>query len=350
MSSRHVCFTLNNPEYDDAHYREVIEEHAQVRYCVFRRERGANGTVHLQGYIEWKKPQRYSALHKLVGNCHCEKRHGTRVQARNYCIDTDKDGECLAAPVEVGTWNPKGPGNRSDLQELSQLAIDTDDVTELINYNPGLFARYCKGLERIMFHTQKERTVAPHIILHFGPTGTGKTYSAYINHSPLYKKVPDTRWFDGLKQQGTLLLDDFAGAASKMSLTYLLQLLDAYPFMVEVKSSYTNLLCSKIIVTTNIHPHLWFDYARRESQYLALARRFHEVWFFHTRGEEPDFVTNDSFFVDWYEGCDEKNTFKCVTRPNTPMVSDDEGSVELYATPPSDDDGFLLTNWDNWEV
>ncbi len=323
-TSRHVCFTLNNPEHDDDHYRDILDADDRVRYCVFRREKGANGTIHLQGYIEWKKTVRFAALFKLIGNCHAEKRQGNRDQARAYCISTDKEGECVAAPVEIGTWNTKGHGNRSDLNTIAQLAIDSNDINEVINSNPGCFMRYCRGIERIMFFTQKQRSEPAKIILHYGPTGTGKTYSAYVNYPDLCKKVPDTRWFDGLTNQSTLLLDDFAGAASKTTLTYLLQLLDRYPFMVEVKGGYQQLLVSTIILTTNIHPSIWYDYTRRETQYAALARRFHEVWFFHTMDEEPYFLDKDVFFNEWHEGCNEMGVFTSVTRPNTPLGSDDE--------------------------
>ncbi len=317
MVSRHVCFTLNNPEHADEHFKRVFEQVEKIRYVIFRRERGTNGTLHLQGYIEWKKPQRYSALKKLIGNCHCEARHGTRDQARNYCINTEKDGECLAEPVEVGEWI-KGSGHRTDCAAIAQLAIDSNDIQEVIQSNPSLYMRYCRGLKDIMFHTMPERKNPPKVILHYGSTGTGKTFVCYRDHRPLYKKSPDTRWFDGYHCESTLIIDDFVGAPNKVSLSYLLQMLDEYPFLVEVKGGYMPLLSTLIIVTTNIHPSKWYDYTSRRTQYDALARRFHEVWWFTNKNEAPVYLDREVFFHHYFYGCDEAMLFTTVTRPNTP--------------------------------
>ncbi len=330
-TTRHVCFTLNNPEYDDEHYQEIFEECNALRYCVFRREKGVNGTVHIQGYIEWKNASRYAALFKLIGNCHCEDRHGTRDQARDYCISTDKEGECIGPPVEIGKWLPRGQGNRTEMQEIAQLAIDSNDIREVMQSNPSVFLRYSRGIERIMFHSMPERKTPPKVILHYGSTGTGKTFVCYRDHRPLYKKSPDTRWFDGYNCEDTLVLDDFVGAPNKVSLSYLLQMLDQYPFLVEIKGGYMPLLSTLIIVTTNIHPLKWYDYNNRRSQYDALARRFHEVWWFTGKSEPPVFLNRDTFFQQWYDCCDEVGLFTTITRPNTPehQVFEWDADIEM---------------------
>ncbi len=116
-----------------------------------------------------------------------------------------------------------------------------------------------------------------------------------------------------------MLMDDFVGAPNKMSLSYLLQFLDQYPFLVEVKGGYAPLLSTIIILTTNIHPSLWYDYERRETQYAALAARFHEVWFYTDKLVEPIFLEMDNFFHNWFHGCDEASMFETITRPNTPQ-------------------------------
>jgi len=125
------------------------------------------------------------------------------------------------------------------------------------------------------------REAAPTVYLLYGETGCGKTRLVNdhfaIGSDKCFRKAPDTRWFDGYDAHRVLLLDDFSGAASKMSLSYVLQLLDRYEIAVEVKGDTVPLLAAKIFVTTNNHPSSWFKWDNRRNQYPALARRFHYV-------------------------------------------------------------------------
>ena len=79
----------------------------------------------------------------------------------------------------------------------------------------------------------------------------------------------------------------------------------------EVKGGFRQLLSTRIVITTNIHPRLWYDYSQRERQYKALARRFHEVYW-HASVDKCDEVDHSSFFDGWFEGCDELSVFQPV--------------------------------------
>lgn len=142
-----------------------------------------------------------------------------------------------------------------------------------------------------------KRRAAPTVYLLYGKAGVGKTRlvnDKYPIGDVSFKKAPDTRWFDGYDAQDVLLLDDFSGAASKMSLNYVLQLLDRYEMSVEVKGDTVPLLATKIFITTNNHPSTWFKWDNRREQYKALARRIHHVIGFvdHT----PRLLNRELFF------------------------------------------------------
>lgn len=135
--------------------------------------------------------------------------------------------------------------------------------------------------------------------LYYGVPGSGKTLKAFVENDDMYRKMPGTLWFDGYDGQKVLLLDDFCGAASKMRLDYFLSLIDKFPFMVEVKGATTWLQATKIIVTSNIHPHHWWEWLNREVMYDALKRRFDKVFYFPTKTDVPQEVTAESFWDDW---------------------------------------------------
>ena len=139
-------------------------------------------------------------------------------------------------------------------------------------------------------------------LLH-GPTGIGKTRYVFSKYPELYRKPPEHTWFDAYDYQQVTLLDDFAGSASKMSLVFLLQLLDRYPVKVPTKGGHVSFVSEFIYITTNIHPRDWYDYDRREEQYKALARRIHAVVRPSVEDEEVVLTTMDhqDFFDNPYK-------------------------------------------------
>lgn len=141
-TARHVCFTYNNPTHSPTDFQALLQSSERVRYAIFQLEEGENGTPHYQGYVEYKSPQRFSFFHNNFARCHCEKRQGTRTQARDYCrkADTHKEG-----PWEAGDWNAGGAGARSDLSGLANLC-KTGSLKRVAEEHPEGILRYSKVL------------------------------------------------------------------------------------------------------------------------------------------------------------------------------------------------------------
>lgn len=88
MQTRHWCFTLNNwtADHDDF----LKELGPEVSYLVYGYETGANGTPHLQGYIQFPRVKRFNEAQSLLPEgAHIEAKRGTPLQASDYC---KKDG------------------------------------------------------------------------------------------------------------------------------------------------------------------------------------------------------------------------------------------------------------------
>ncbi len=310
----------------------LMSKDCYLRYFVFQKEVAESGTPHFQGYLETVNKVRFTAVKNCLGipQLHLEQRKGTRLEAVNYCRkdETRAEGEIVHEyPYVVNDSNASGnQGKRSDLKDAAKQLLDTRDLCKVAEDYPTTFIRYAKGFQTLLFVTAPKRTVVPRVILLYGATGLGKTRHVHEHYRDVYFKAPDTRWFDGYNGQMTLCLDDYAGAPNKMSLSYILQLLDRYPFMLEVKGGYTPLLAQTVVITTNIHPKKWFNYENRLTQYDALARRISEVYWYPpldlqmNTDEGRLFLDKRSFFDYWEEGCDEYTTFVNIT----PVISVDE--------------------------
>lgn len=85
------CFTLNNFSETDMIKIKTMFDHGHFNYLLFGREVGAEGTPHLQGYVQCKKRLRLKQMKQLLGpRCHIEQAQGNVFQNQLYC---KKDGD-----------------------------------------------------------------------------------------------------------------------------------------------------------------------------------------------------------------------------------------------------------------
>ncbi len=256
-----------------------------IRYICGQMERAATGQNHFQGYVQLLTSQAMSWLKNNISRtAHWEKQRGTNIQAKEYC---SKDDTQTAPFVEYGTFS-KGKGARMDVVAFKDAILKGTTQVELLEEYTMCMAKFPRfyGMGRGL--NRPKRTNELTVRLNLGDTGTGKTRYAYDNFPKLYS-IPltsGTMWFDGYDLQETVLLDDFAGALSKFSLTNTLQLLDRYPIQVPIKGGYTWFMPTLIIITSNLHPSKWYKWEDRAEQYSALLRRITEV-FFYEQGEDP---------------------------------------------------------------
>ena len=102
--SRRWVFTLNNPE-NTMLFNELPEG---VAYIIWQRERGAEGTEHLQGYVRFTNPKGLTGAKRLIGErAHMEIANGTEQQCIDYCSKEDTKVE---GPFSFGTVVAQGKG------------------------------------------------------------------------------------------------------------------------------------------------------------------------------------------------------------------------------------------------
>lgn len=258
--SRAWCYTLNN---------YTGEEHYALRmldcvYHIFGRERGAEGTPHLQGYVHFASAKTMSAVKKLMPRAHLEPRKGTVDQAVDYC---KKDGDYEEVGVKPMTQVEKGAANKRRF-ELAFIAASEGRMEDIpMDLRTRYYGTYKKIREDHMAKPMALTELSNE--WRYGPTGVGKTRTAHEMYPDAFIKKANTKWWDGYVDQEVVIIDDFD--KYHIQLGYELKIwLDHYPFPAERKGGSTMIRPKKIIITSNYHPgDIWDD----DKTLLPILRR-----------------------------------------------------------------------------
>lgn len=130
-----LTFTVNNYTEGSIERLKAVE---LFKYVVVGKEKGENGTPHLQGYAQCKKKTAATVINDAIkdacGNApHTERARGDWQSNYNYCT---KDGE-----FEEWGEATKKRGQRTDIAEFLKAA-ETTGALELAREFPREFAKY----------------------------------------------------------------------------------------------------------------------------------------------------------------------------------------------------------------
>lgn len=278
MGSRSWVFTLFGASVllGGELFSEPLE--GDIRYVVWQLEKApTTEEVHVQGYVEFTKPQRRPAVQRALRNetAHVEPRRGSRDQAREYARkeDTRFDG-----PWEVGVWIG-GRGDRTDLVALLSDLEAGHSLRLISNDHFASFLRYNRGIHLWRLLNVQRRFWKPEVYVFHGPTGTGKTRAAWqIAGEEAYILTPQQAasgvgWWDGYDLHEDVIIDEFYGW---LRYSFLLQLLDQYPIRVEFKGGSVEFVARRIFLTSNKRPEDWYD--SEKFPYPPLYRRIDHIY------------------------------------------------------------------------
>ncbi len=258
------CFTLNN-------YTPQEEKAIQDWECahlVYGREVGESGTPHLQGYVNFRKASRLTAMK----NNFCPRIHWEPCKVDeasiNYC---KKDGD-------VFEKDSRQQGKRTDMDAIYKSAIEgkfadiaRDYPSQFMRYHRGIYALRTAVNEPAPGWRQKE------VLVNWGPPGTGKSRNFYDLYPDLCSMTCVNNFWSDYRGQRVVLFDDFTGSWCKRA-TFL-QMLDGHRVRINVKGSYIWFSPEVICITSNMRPQDWYQMGP-----AAIMRRLTDI----TEFEELD--------------------------------------------------------------
>lgn len=319
--SKNWCFRISNPTVLDSPLAW-----AGVKYLVYQKEFGEQGTPHLQGYVIFNSEQRLAALKKLNSGAHWEPRRGSHEDASHYCKKPVQGCECRHCVTartqqlpeeqhESGT--PPAPGKRNDLLAVKEKIYAGATYKTILNENFVACASHSAFFREVIRIQQPRRNFKTEVIIVTGPPGSGKSYwcreqCKLLNSTEEPYMKPQGKWWDDYSNEENVIMDEFSG--SHCPWATLLNLLDEYPMLVEVKNGYAQFNSKRIFITANTEYHEWYEEPKIVANMGALERRITHL------GYKPRRVNGVYQPIQWKKG-----GFG-VTTPTTPLVVPDEES------------------------
>ncbi|AKV62300.1 putative replication initiation protein [Otevirus soksuewis] len=154
------CFTLNN--YTDADC-EALKEKLTTDTCsraIVGKEKGENGTPHLQGFVSLKTRKRLSAMKTFLSpRYHFEQAKGTDEQNTEYC---SKEGDVL---IDVGE-NVKGRGDKgggfnegANIKRVVYHLLEGKDKEALLQDEKmlGAYMKYKRSITEMVSEVKSEQ-------------------------------------------------------------------------------------------------------------------------------------------------------------------------------------------------
>lgn len=220
---------------------------------------------HVQGYIQFKNPQLFKTVIRMLDGCHVIVARGTKKQNIDYC---SKSGD-------IFEWgNNDTQGYRNDLTKIKEdILVNNKPINEV--------AMMCENFQQIRFAEVLNKYVEPSYEFYekevkwfWGKTGLGKTKAASeeYNYHDLWKCSNDLKWFDGYYGQKNVIFEDFRGNMCPYS--WLLRLLDGYEERVPTKGSFVIFKPKSITITSPYHPEDVYQNIEDKGQ---LLRRITEI-------------------------------------------------------------------------
>lgn len=275
--ARSYVFTINNPDDSDRACVEALS--AEARYYCCAPERGDQGTPHLQGYVVFNNQRSFRSVARLLPRAHVEPAHACALDNRTYIFGPyEKNGK--SKPENPDAWEfgdlPR-QGSRGDIDEVKEAVMQGTGMRGVLSVAKGY--QSAKFGELLLKHQEPARSWKPTVKWFWGPTGTGKSKTAFeeleqLTPGGVYVAMSSFKWWEGYDAHESVLIDDMRGDFAKFH--ELLRLLDRYPLRVETKGGSRQFLARTVIITSCKSPRDLY-LGKTDEDIGQLTRRIDEI-------------------------------------------------------------------------
>lgn len=240
--------TINNPTENEM---KAAMEHS-CKYIIVGEEVGEQkGTLHLHLFIEYQHGKSFKKMKKLWPRANIKKASGEAGDSKNYLLK----GKILREEGEPS----QNQGCRNDIHAVKEMVKEGRNIREIVENATSFQA--IKVAEKLMIYYEPKRTWRPDVKWYCGPTGTGKTRTAYEEliekYGDAYITMDTANWWQGYDAHKGVIIDDFRKDFCKFHT--LLRILDRYPYQVETKGGSRQFVPETIIVTCPFEPAVVYD-------------------------------------------------------------------------------------------
>jgi len=286
--ARNWCLTIfegaNPPGGTWEDVLEAYVEHEILRFAAYGHETcPSTGRHHLQTYIAFWDPVRWSRVKHLFPMIHFEEMHGSLRENERYC---SKEGDL----VKLGD-EPAENGKRKIMMEVRDMVCEGTRPMKIARETAdervfGTVARYNRFFDSMHSEVDWERRCEegfkpPKIYIRYGHAGSGKSRNVWesigynISGTDMFKSwCPRGEYYNGYHGQPHLFFEDVQKDQRLPPLAAFKDICDGYPLRLNIKfGEPVTLRATHIWITSNHHPSSWFA-TTNPQDYEALKRRF----------------------------------------------------------------------------